>query len=148
MMNARSIVQLGVLTFLFAGAPALADKRCNLRMIAGQWVFATEIGRQALGEPFPPDKHLTAIGTMTIGRDGHVEGRYDATVQESMFLKDIPYTGTLTINEDCTGELTFETENGNARTDSIVVVSKSEILGMSRDPNNLWTYQVRRVAGR
>jgi hypothetical protein len=65
-----------------------------------------------------------------------------------MFLKDIPYTGTLTINEDCTGELTFETENGNARTDSIVVVSKSEILGMSRDPNNLWTYQVRRVAGR
>jgi hypothetical protein len=34
----------------------------------------------------------------------------------------------------------------NDRTDSIVVLSRSEIWGMSQDPLNLWTYKVRRIS--
>jgi len=31
------------------------------------------------------------------------------------------------------------------RSDSIAVLSRTEILGMSQDSANLWTYQVRRI---
>ena len=50
-------------------------------------------------------------------------------------------------DSDCTGTVSFATSVGSVRTDSIVVVNRREILGMSQDPANLWTYQVRRIAG-
>ena len=40
---------------------------CSLRNVAGKWLFATSIGRQMLPD-FPPDKDITALGTMVIRR--------------------------------------------------------------------------------
>ena len=148
MTTTKTTAKLVLLTILFAGASAEAAKHCTTRAIAGQWLFATGIGRQALGDPFPSGKDITAIGTMRIDRDGRIEGRFDATVEDGMFLPGNTYEGRITLNEDCTGELRFVTGEGAERTDSIVVVGKGEILGMSRDPNNLWTYQARRIATR
>lgn len=130
---------------LFPTAQALADGPCSTRAIVGSWVFATAIGRQMLG--FPEGKDITAIGTMNISRDGSVSGEFDATVQDTIFLPDNTYSGTVSVNRDCTGTLTFVTSTGTMRTDSIVVVDRDEILGMSQDPLNLWTYQVRRISG-
>ena len=62
------------------------------------------------------------IGTMNIDRDGSVSGKFDLTVQDFIFLSDITYTGSVTVNPDCTGTLTFVTSFGSMRTDSIVVV--------------------------
>ncbi len=136
-------VFLGVAT----GAEALADGPCSNRAIAGKWVFATGIGRQMLGAPFPADKDITAIGTMNIAADGSLTGTFDATVQDTFFLPDLTYSGSVVINDDCTGTITFVTSAGSARTDSVVVVSPKEMLAMSQDPLNLWTYQVRRISG-
>lgn len=122
------------------------DEQCSTKMLAGKWVFATQVGRQML-PGFPPDKDITAIGTMNIGRDGGVTGEFDVTVQDSFFLPGIPYSGTLLLDEDCTGTLTFVTGAGSARTDSVAVVGRDEIRGMSQDPLNLWTYEVRRLPG-
>ena len=126
---------------------AFADRHghCSTHAVAGKWVFATGIGRQALGEPFPPGKDITAIGTMNITRDGRLSGDFDVTVQDAFFGPAIPYSGTIEVNADCTGKLSFVTGAGSMRTDSIVVVSRTEMLGMSRDPANLWTYQVRKI---
>ena len=116
---------------------------CSMRNVAGKWLFATSIGRQML-PGFPPDKDITALGTMIIAPDGSLSGTFDVTVQDSFFMPGIPYEGSVVINSDCTGTVTFVTGVGSVRTDTIAVVGRSEILGMSQDPFNLWSYQARR----
>ncbi len=123
------------------------ESGCSVAMLAGRWLFATDIGYQALANtPAPGD--ITALGTMNISRRGEVEGTFDVTFENAAFVPDVPYSGTIIINEDCTGTLSFVTGAGSARTDSIAVLSPYEMWGMSQDPLNLWTYRVRRVSGK
>ncbi len=143
----RHILSLSILVFMAVlSGPAAADHACSTKAIAGKWLFATSIGRQMLGEPFPPDKDITAIGTMNISRDGSLSGSFDVTVENFGFVPGLLYVGSVTVNPDCTGTIHFVTSQGSERTDSIAVLSKREILAMSQDPQNLWTYQVRRIA--
>lgn len=140
-----TILMLGIA--LFPSAQALGDEVCSNESIAGRWMFATGIGRQSLGPPFPEGKDITAIGIFSADKFGYVAGSFDATVQDFLFLPNNTFTGSLTVNPDCTGTLTFITSAGSARTDSIVVVNRREMLGMTQDPANLWTYQLRRLSG-
>ena len=133
---------------LLPTAQALAGGPCSTKAIAGSWVFATGVGRQMLGDPFPPGKDITAIGTMNIDRFGNISGKFDVTVQDFASIPDVTYSGAVTVNPDCTGTLIFVTSVGTERTDSIVVVDRREMLAMSRDPANLWTYQVRRISSK
>jgi len=126
--------------------PAAADDHgpCSVAAIAGSWVFATEVGQQAFPD-FPSDGDITAIGTMNISADGNVEGVFDNNFAEFMAFTDNTYSGSVTVRPDCLGELTFVTSTGAIRTDTIAIASRDGFLGMSRDPNNLWTYQARRI---
>jgi len=146
-MKSRVAILLAFLSCSACTSPSSGDNQCSGTALTGNWMFATGIGRQSLGEPFPPGKDITAIGTMTIDGDGEIAGRFDATVQDSVFLPANAYTGLLVVNADCTGTLTFVTSQDTQRTDSIVVVNSNEIIGMSRDPANLWTYRARRIGG-
>lgn len=128
---------------LLPTAQALADGPCSIKAIAGHWVFATGIGHSA--QPEQPD--VTAIGTMNLTKDGSLNGKFDVTFDNTFFIPDIIYSGSMTVNPDCTGTATFITGIGTERTDSIVVVNRREMLGMSQDPSNLWTYQARRISG-
>ena len=123
---------------LLPTAQAWADSPCSIDGISGHWVFATGVGH-SLGDD------ITAIGTMNIAKDGSVSGMFDVTIDSVFFVPGVPYSGSVSINSDCTGTLTFVTGVGTQRTDSIVVVSRREMLGMSQDITNLWTYQVRRI---
>ena len=142
----RLLVTLFVTASLGAASSASASHQCSVRAIAGQWVFATGIGKQAL-PTLPPNKDITAIGTMNIYRDGTIEGVFDATVQDAAFLASVTYTGSIVVDSDCRATLTFATSEDSIRTDSVVIVDRSEMIGMSQDPANLWTYQIRRVNG-
>ena len=62
------------------------------------------------------------------------------------FFPGVDYVGTVVVNPDCTDTVIFETSFGSVRSDSIVVINRREMLGMSQDPLNLWTYQIRRIA--
>lgn len=146
-MKTMSAIWLVIGLQFSAVAAAAGDKECDTRMLAGRWVFATGIGHQALEVPFPP-ADVTAIGTMNIGRDGEVAGRFGVTFEGATFVDDIGYSGAVDVNADCTGTLLFETEIGTSRPDSIVVLNRHEFWGMSQDPNNLWTYKARRLPGR
>lgn len=131
--------------FYAAPEPTLINKKgCSVRDVAGKWLFATSIGRQMLPD-LPPGKDMTALGTFNVNRDGSMSGRFDVTVQDTVFIPGIRYEGSVVINSDCTGTVTFVTELGSVRTDSLAIVGRNEIVGMSQDPFNLWTYQVRRV---
>jgi hypothetical protein len=154
MMDAKLVISRVVALTIALGligvvgtAPALADDKscsCSTQMLAGHWVFATEVGQQKL----LPGGDITAIGTVNIDRDGNLSGKFDATVAEFAFLPNNTFTGSVTVNPDCTGTQTFVTSAGTGRTDSIVVLSRDEIWGMSRDPLNLWTFRGRRICGR
>jgi hypothetical protein len=144
-MNRHTLTLGAIVLLALFGRPVVADDSCSIRAIAGNWLFATSIGRQMLGAPFPPDKDITAIGTMNIAHDGTLSGTFDVTVEDFAFIPGVIYTGSVTVNSDCTGILSFATSVGSVRTDSIAVVSRREMLGMSQDFLNLWTYQIRRV---
>jgi hypothetical protein len=128
---------------LFGPAPALANPPCSVRSLAGAWVFATDVGQQMI-LPAPGD--ITAIGTINIDREGNISGKFDFTVAGFGFFPNNSYTGSITVNPDCTGTVTFVTSAGTGRTDSIVVVNRNEIWSMSQDIFNLWTARARRIS--
>lgn len=145
-MNRHTFSVGTMIAAILLSGPAYAGDKCSVRAIAGSWLFATDVGHQMLGAPFPPDKDITAIGTMNIARDGTLSGTFDVTVEDFAFIPGVVYTGSVTVNPDCTGILSFATSVGSVRNDSIAVVSRREMLAMSQDPLNLWTYQIRRIA--
>ncbi len=118
-----------------------APDECSTRMLTGRWMFATDVGKQT----FFPGGDITAIGTFRVDRAGNLKGTFDATIANFRFLPGVGFAGAVTVNPDCTGTLTFTTDNGNSRTDSIVVVSGGYVRGMSQDVAFLWTYEMRRL---
>ena len=144
----KALAALVALAISSPFAMADDDPGCSAKKLSGNWMFATSIGRQMFGEPFPPDQDVTAIGKMNIHRNGTISGSFDLTVEGFNFFPDILYDGSIVVNADCTGTITFVTSVGSMRTDSVAVLSRNEILGMSQDPANLWTYQLRRIIGR
>lgn len=134
------------LIVLFAGLltqPALAEAKdeCNVRNLAGKWMFATDVGRQNLF----PGGDITAIGTFRLDKKGNAKGIFDATVAEFRFINDVGFEGTLVVNHDCTGTFSFVTAAGTSRTDTIIVLSPWRIRAMSQDVNSLWTYEMERL---
>lgn len=136
----------GLLVIGCLAVPALAraERPCSVQDLAGEWMFATAVGRQAF--PDTPEGDITALGTMNLSASGTLAGTFDVTVETVFNLTDVPYSGSFSVGEDCRGTLSFVTGQGSSRTDSIVVVGPNEFLGMSQDTNNLWTYQARRIS--
>lgn len=122
-------------------------KGCDTKMLAGKWIFATGVGQIADQDTGEPIGKITALGTMNITRKGAVEGVFDATIDLVTFVPGATYSGSAMLNPDCTGTLSFVTDAGRARTDSIALVEHDEIRAMSQDPLNLWTYRVHRISG-
>ena len=143
-MKAMKALMVVTVLGLVLAAPAVAEEvfqSCATRRLAGNWLFATEVGQQKI----LPGGDITAMGTMNFDRDGNLSGTFNVTVAEFQFFSDIAYSGSVTVNSDCRGTLTFITALGTVRTDSILVVSQTGIWGMSQDPSNLWTYRARRI---
>lgn len=143
----KTLITSAVLTVALASAaPTLAGDRkgsCSMRSLVGRWIFATDIGQ------FPAfGGDITAIGKLNIDGEGNISGEFDATIAEVDFLPDNQYEGSIVVNADCTGTLTFVTSVGTMRTDSIAIVGDGEMWGMSQDPGNLWTYRARRLSRR
>jgi hypothetical protein len=153
-MLAAAVVTVTVLAVRLAQpGPAEADseRECSIHDIAGNWFFATQVGHLKVLHPETGetlvDGDITALGTMNIGLDGSLIGVFDVTVLETFFSEGVGYSGSVTVNANCTGTLTFVTTTGAERTDSIAVLNDNEMWGMSQDPLNLWTYEVRRIPG-
>jgi hypothetical protein len=118
-----------------------AHDECSSRMLVGRWMFATDVGKQT----FFPGGDITAIGTFRVDRAGNLKGKFDATIANFGFLPGVEFNGTVTVNPDCTGTLTFTTSRGTTRTDSIIVLGYGHVRGMSQDVAFLWTYDMRRL---
>ena len=139
----KTLLTLTLALLLGTNAFASDSADCSARMLAGRWMFATDVGKQT----FFPGGDITALGTFRVDRFGKLKGAFDATVAGWMHLPGLTFTGAFTVNPDCTGTLTFVTGAGRTRTDSIVILG-DEIRGMSQDVQFLWTYEARRMEER
>ena len=139
----KTLLTLTLALLLGTNTFAADSADCSARMLAGRWMFATDVGKQT----FFPGGDITALGTFRVDRFGKLKGAFDATVAGWMHLPGLTFTGAFTVNPDCTGTLTFVTGAGRTRTDSIVILG-DEIRGMSQDVQFLWTYEARRMEER
>jgi hypothetical protein len=143
-----TVTLLGISLLLTTAAIGKDGKdECATRDLAGRWIFGTDVGQQLLFLP-TSDGNITALGTMNIDKQGNLSGEFDATVAGFIFLSASTYSGSAVLHDDCTGTLSFETSDGTVRADSIALVGRDEVWGMSQDPSNLWTYEMRRLSGK
>jgi len=144
MLLVAAIAALQLTGSAWAGGYSGGDRHhaCSLKSLAGRWAFATDVGHETIA--FGGD--ITAIGTFDLGRDGEVAGTFDVTFENNAFIPDVPFEGSMTVEENCKGTLTFVTGQGTSRTDSLIVIDRDFLWGMSQDPQNLWTYRVRRLS--
>jgi hypothetical protein len=116
--------------------------KCSIGTIAGNWVFATDIGYVFLGAV-----RVTALGTFNVGSDGSVSGTFDFNATDG-FGGGLTYNGTVEVHPDCTGIVGFTDSLGQPSVQSIVIArGGQEIWGAWQDPtgNTVWTYKAKRT---
>jgi hypothetical protein len=91
---------------------------CSIATIAGQWVFTTDV-------LYTQDGTVdgVALGTINIGIDGSYGGTYDWAGTSGFSLGN-NYIGTVTVNPDCTGTVSFHDVG-----DTYIVVQSIVIAG-------------------
>lgn len=112
---------------------AHAADRCTAATFKGNYGFTFSGFFQDQGV----DRPISGIGIGTF--DG--QGNSSATVTASFdgVLSTFPWTGTYSVNPDCTGALTATPGMGLVSFSIVVVRSGSEVFGEASDPGHAWT---------
>ena len=136
-----------LLSIVLQVSPALANdykyRGCSVRDLAGKWVFYTDVGTDhQLGGVL-----ITALGTMNIDYSGNVEGTFDVNAEQLFTFSGLEYFGEASINSNCMGTLVFQTNAPSERTDSILLINRHTIQGMSITDGVIWTYTAKRIQG-
>ena len=85
--------------------PAWSDNSCSLRTLKGTYLYHCA-GVQGSGQA-----HFAFAGKDQFNGDGKVTGVFSYSDQDNI-LRHVSYTGTYTVNPDCTGTYTTTDENG------------------------------------
>ena len=115
---------------------------CSIATIAGEWVFTTDL-------LYTQDGTLDgiALGTANYHMDGTLDGVYDWE-GTSGFYPGTPYAGTLSVNPDCTGTISFHDVGDTYIVVQSIVIARSgqEIWGMFQNPaDDVGTFKLKRV---
>ena len=92
-----------------AGRPeqALSEKPCSLRTLKGTYVYHCAGVQMVDGQPV----HFAFAGKDHYNGDGTMTGVYSFS-DNGAISQHVSYTGTYTVNPDCTGAFTTKDENG------------------------------------
>jgi hypothetical protein len=124
MRRYRTLVAVAAIA-LFGSTAALAThprSHCSIEKIAGRWAFATDQGRHPL-----LGVGITALGVITIHRDGRISGQFDVNVENAQSQRSVPFEGTLTVDADCRATGSMMNPDGTTRTDSVVILNRYEM---------------------
>ena len=118
---------------------------CSIATIAGAWVFTTN-------NLYLQNGMLdgNALGTANYGEDGTVSGKYDWEGTTG-FYPGNSWVGTVSVNPDCTGTLSFHNVGSDQMVVQSIVIARSgqEIRGMFQDPTiDVGTFTAKRVSER
>ncbi len=143
-----------LLTLVFAGTAAAQSEEssqgvraCSVETIAGSWMYATDLMEFINPYTLELVQKGTSLGRMIIDSGGNLTGSYNTTLYRAWkdpIIRHIPnWVGTVTVNSDCTGTLSF-----GSRVDNLVISSDgSEFWGMvqTAGPGALISYRAKRT---
>jgi hypothetical protein len=118
---------------------AHAADRCTAASLKGNYGF-TASGFFPNGAGDAP---IVASGVATLDGEGTATATITASFDGS--VQTFPYTGTYSVNPDCTGSITATPGSGLASFSIVVVRGGAEILGVDIDPGNTWMIDFKKV---
>ena len=94
-MNRLAAIALPATLLLACSTTTLAQGRhCSAALVSGKWAFTTTGTIVGIGP-------VSAVGTYTADRSGHLTGSQTRSLKGD--IADETFTGTATVNDDCTG---------------------------------------------
>jgi hypothetical protein len=118
---------------------------CSIATIAGKWVFITDVLYTQAGTV-----DGIAMGTISIGMDGSYVGTYDWSGTGGAFLGN-DYIGTVTVNPDCTGTVSFHDVGSTYEVVQSIVIARDgqEIWGDFQNPaDDVGIWRAKRITER
>jgi hypothetical protein len=136
------LVALGGVSLAGERAPQAGDVLgCSLATLRGTYIFAYEGFNIENGTPIP----VAFAGQEVYDGDGTMTGVYSASTN-GQITRNVPYTGTYTVNADCTGTLTTTEEIGTFHYDQFVGPTGDEFSWVATDPGIVAAGFERRVS--
>ena len=137
------LVALSCLSLPWGRAPQAEEDSlgCSLETLQGTYIYAYSGFEIEDGKRSP----LAFAGQEVYYGDGTMSGVYSAS-SNGTISQNIPYTGTYTLNEDCTGTLTTEEEIGTFHYDHFVDPSGDGLSWVATDPDTVASGFERRVS--
>ena len=137
----RIVASVLALLVVVALMPAAhAAERCTAASLKGNYGF-TASGYFPNGAGNAP---IVATGVTTLDGEGNVTATVTASFNGD--VQTFPYTGTYSVNPDCTGSITPTPGSGLANFSIVVVRGGAEVLGMDSDPGNTWTIDFKKTS--
>jgi len=116
------------LLFLAIAIPAAAQNTCTEAHFAGPYGFTiTGVVVNTNGGFYP----AAESGTVTADGNGNLSG--SATLSQAGHIQSQSFTGTYTVNSDCTGTVTTIDSNGPAHFSIVIVDNGQQILFIETD---------------
>ena len=136
------LVALGCLSLPWGRAPRAEDVLgCSLATLRGTYIYDYEGFNIENGTQIP----VAYAGQEVYYGDGTVTGVYSASTNGTI-TRNVPYTGTYTVNGDCTGTLTTTEETGTFHYDQFVRPKGDEFSWVATDPGVVASGFQRRVS--
>jgi hypothetical protein len=128
------------LVILVALVPAArAGERCTATTIKGNYGFTFSGFFQNQGTNLP----ISGVGVGTLDGEGNVSATVTASFDGA--LSTFPWTGTYSVNHDCTGLLTATPGAGLVSFSIVIVRGGAEVFGEASDPGNAWTIDFKKI---
>jgi len=118
---------------------------CSIATIAGEWVFVTDVLYTQAGTV-----DGVAIGTVNIGMNGSYGGTFNWAGTGGAALGN-NYIGTVTVNPDCTGTVSFHAVGDTYEVVQSIVIARDgqEIWGDFQNPvDDVGVWRAERITGR
>ncbi len=125
-----------VLAFLVSGAAVADDgsRRCSVASLEGNWGLT--LSGTLIAAPPPFAGPGAAVGAFTADRTGHFAGQDTTSANGTVFVET--FTGTATMNPDCTGSATvIGNVLGETHFDFVLVDKRTEMLLIRKDPGTV-----------
>jgi hypothetical protein len=109
-----------------AALPLRADNTCSAQTLNGAYTYTLRGGY--IGDQFGDVFDFAAAGRFVADGNGGFSGA-ETTSQGESIARSSPYTGTYTVNDDCTGTMIFKNSQGNviANMDMVITNNAKEI---------------------
>jgi hypothetical protein len=122
----RMMLVLTLLIATGAASPLSADNTCSAQTLNGAYTYTLRGGY--IGDQYGDVFDFAAAGRFVADGNGGFSGA-ETTSQGESISKASPYTGTYTVNDDCTGTMIFRNSQGNviANMDMAITNNAKEI---------------------